>query len=139
MFHRIKCLAVAGLILAVLALSGCASAPASKGDIVKQRAEQRWEAIFERDYAAAYEFYSPGYKSKYSAVDMEISLRVQKVRWISADYVDHSCEEKSCSVKFDLGYRVAAPVPGMDVFTGWDRIEEQWIYTRGEWWYVPPK
>jgi hypothetical protein len=137
MFYKMKSPAVACLIFSVVLFTGCAGAPASKEDIVKQRAEQRWEAIFERDYAAAYEFYSPGYKSKYSAVDMEISLRVQKVRWISADYVDHSCEEKTCRVRFDLGYRVAAPVPGVDVFTGWDRIEERWIYTGGEWWYVP--
>jgi hypothetical protein len=139
MFHKVKRLAVAGLLLSVFFLPGCASSPVSKEDTVQQRAEQRWEAIFARDYAAAYEFYSPGYRSKYSAVDMEIAMRVQKVRWFSADYVDLSCEEKACKVRFDLGYRVAAPVPGVDVFTGWERVEEQWIHTSGEWWFVPNK
>jgi hypothetical protein len=42
-------------------------------------------------------------------------------------------------VRFNLGYKVAAPVPGIDVWTGWDTIEEQWIQTGGEWWYIPTK
>jgi hypothetical protein len=139
MLNQLKCLAAASMILALFIVTGCASAPATGEDAVKQRAEQRWEAIFAKEYASAYEFYSPGYRSKYSATDLEIALRVQKVRWFSADYVDHSCEEKSCIVRFNLGYKVAAPVPGIDVWTGWDTIEEQWIQTGGEWWYLPTK
>jgi hypothetical protein len=128
---------VAGLTLVCLLLSGCASAPASRDEVVKERAEQRWEHIFAREYSEAYEYYSPGYRSKFSAVDLEIALRVQKVRWRSAKYLDHTCEEKSCIVRFRLGYRVAAPVPGVDVWNGWSTVEEQWLNTRGEWWFVP--
>lgn len=137
MHHQFKRLAAAGMALAMFVLSGCAGAPLSGEDVVKQRAEQRWEAIFAKEYAKAYEYYSPGYRSKYSAVDVEIALRVQKVRWFSADYIDHSCEEKTCIVRFNLGYKIAAPVPGVDVWTGWDTIEEQWIFTSGKWWFVP--
>ncbi len=137
MHHQFKRLATAGMALAIFVLSGCAGAPLSGEDVVKQRAEQRWEAIFAKEYAKAYEYYSPGYRSKYSAVDVEIALRVQKVRWFSADYIDHSCEEKTCIVRFNLGYKIAAPVPGVDVWTGWDTIEEQWIFTSGKWWFVP--
>jgi len=136
MFKTFRYLAMAAAM--TLLAVGCAStAPSSPEDVVKQRAEQRWEAIFAREYGNAYEFYSPGYRSKYSATDLEIALRVQKVRWISADYVDQSCTEKACTLRFNLGYKVAAPVPGVDVWSGWDTIEEQWIKTSGEWWYLP--
>ena len=125
------------LTLAVLLLSGCAGTPASRDEIVRERAEQRWEAIFAKDYARAYEFYSPGYRTKYTATDLEIAIRLQKVRWTSASYSGQECEEKTCKVRFTLNYRVAAPVPGVDVYDGFNSIEEQWILTNGKWWYVP--
>jgi len=137
MSMKFKYPAIAGLILAMVLLSGCATAPASRDDLVRERAEQRWEYIFAREYSKAYEYYSPGYRSKFSAVDLEIALRVQKVRWTSASYLDHSCKEKTCIVRFKLGYRVAAPVPGIDTFSGWSIVEEQWVYTSGKWWFVP--
>ena len=137
MLMKINFPAVAGLTLVWLLLSGCASAPASRDEVVRERAEQRWEHIFAREYSEAYEFYSPGYRSKFSAVDLEIALRVQKVRWKSAKYLDHTCEEKSCIVRFRLGYQVASPVPGIDVWNGWSTVEEQWLNTRGEWWFLP--
>lgn len=124
-----------------LLAGGCASTTVSDSPdkIVKQRSEQRWQNIFDREYGKAYEYYSPGYRSKFSEVDLEIALRVQKVRWISADYVDQTCEEKSCVVRYNLGYRVASPVPGVAVWTGWETIEEQWVMVKGEWWYLPPQ
>jgi hypothetical protein len=130
-------LALTVILLTTLLLAGCAGAPSSPDQVVKERAEQRWEAIFARDYSKAYEFYSPGYRSQYSAVDLEIALRVQKVRWTSAKYIDHACNEDICKVRFNLSYRVAAPVPGVNVWNGWDTIEEQWVRTSGKWWYLP--
>jgi len=134
-----KNLAPAIVLLATLLLAGCAGAPLSPDEVVKDRAEKRWEEIFAREYSKAYEFYSPGYRSKFSATDLEIALRVQKVRWTSASYIDHACDENACMVRFKLGYRVASPVPGVNVWSGWDTIEEQWIKTGGEWWYLPEK
>ena len=127
-----------GLLSAAI-LAGCATSPAKKSqdDVVVERAKQRWEAILSRDYATAYALYSPGYRSATSVTDFEIELRLRKIRWISAEYMRHECEESRCTVKFKTGYQVNSPVPGLDTYSGYDSSEDQWVKTGGEWWFVP--
>jgi hypothetical protein len=127
----------ASLVFAVLA--GCATAPPSTDEIIAERAQARWDALLSRDYAAAYAYYSPGYRSTTSVTDLEIKLRLQRVRWTNAKYRDHSCDGDACTVRVDLTYQVSAPVPGVDSWKGFDLIEETWVRTGGEWWYIPPK
>lgn len=126
-------------LLAVLLLSACATTSAvSPEDVIEQRAQARWDALLTGDYASAYAFCSPGYRSTVSATDYEIGIRLKRVKWTSASYLDHDCEENTCKVRFQMGYRVNSPVPGVEVWNGYDRIEDQWIKTGGEWWYLPP-
>jgi hypothetical protein len=130
--------ACAFILPAVMLLSACATtATAPPEDIVKQRAQERWDALLSKDYATAYSYYSPGYRSTTSATDFEIGIRLRRVRWTSAEYLDHNCDESTCTVRFQLGYQVHSPVPGVDVWNGFDTIDDQWIKTGGEWWYFP--
>ena len=130
-FAAIACLAVL--------LGGCAAAPKSQDDIVIERAQQRWDAVIAGDLETAYTYYSPGFRATNSLIDYGVSMRVRKVRWTSAEYKSHDCEESRCSVVFDIGYKVGAPVPGVSVYEGSDVIEDRWIKTDGQWWFVPPK
>jgi hypothetical protein len=124
--------------LAAMLLSGCATTPtATPEDVVKQRAEARWEALLSRDYPGAYSFYSPGYRSTTKVTDFEFEIRLRRVRWTSAEYQAHECVGITCTVKFKLGYRVNSPVPGLNTWNGYDYIDEQWLKTGGEWWYLP--
>jgi len=66
-------------------------------------------------------------------------MKSRKVTWTSAAYRDHSCSENSCIVTFDVGYRVIKPVPGLDKWDGTSVINETWINTGGEWWYINKK
>jgi len=124
------------VLLSLMLLSACATTP-SPDEIVKERAEARWEALLSRDYASAYSFYSPGYRSTTSATDFEIEFRLRRVRWTMAEYMDHDCEENTCSVSFRMGYRVGSPVPGVNSWDGYDKVTDQWVKTSGEWWYLP--
>jgi len=134
----IRIAAVASFLLFAL-LSGCATAPQSDDEIVAERSQARWDAVLARDYETAYSFYSPGFRSTRSVADLEIKLRLQRIRWTNAKYRDHSCTGDSCTVRVDLTYKVSSPVPGVDSWNGFDLIEEQWVRTGGEWWYIPPK
>lgn len=130
------------LSLSVLVLSGCAStatSPENPEDILISRAESRWEALLSNDYETAYSYYSPGFRSGTSVVNYAIGIRSRKVRWTSAEYKEHSCTENSCKLTFDVGYRVLKPVPGLDKWDGTNLIEETWINTGGEWWYMDKK
>ena len=124
------------VLLLLMLLSACATTP-SPDSIVKERAETRWEALLSRDYASAYSFYSPGYRSTASVTDFEIEIRLRRVRLTTAEYLKHNCDENTCTVSFRVGYRVGSPVPGITTWDGYDLITDQWVKTGGEWWYLP--
>ena len=138
MMNKTRNPASAFILLIVMSLSACATtAPDPSDDVVAQRAQARWDALLSRDYAGAYAFYSPGFRSAVSAVDLEISTRQRRIKWLSAEYIAHFCDENSCKVRFNVGYRVHSPVPGVDTWSGYEIMEDQWIKTGGEWWYLP--
>ncbi|MEJ2385209.1 MAG: hypothetical protein P8Y54_12600 [Xanthomonadales bacterium] len=120
-------------------LAGCALTPAVDEDEVVERAKARWDAVLAGDYETAYPFYTPGFRSSTSLVDYAVSLRTRRVNGTSAEYQGHECGEDRCTVRFLIGYRVFAPVPGMTTYDGKQAIEDTWIRTGGEWWYLPPK
>ena len=125
-------------LLVVMLLSACATTPtASRDEIVKERAQARWDALESRDYAGAYALYSPGYRSAVSVTDFEVNLRLKRIRWTSATYQAHTCDENTCTVSFKVGYKINSPVPGVTVFNGWDVVNDKWVKTGGKWWYLP--
>ena len=132
---------VIGLILlAAMLLSACATTSSvSPEEIVKERAQARWDALLTGDFATAYSYLSPGYRSANTVVDYEIGIRVRKVQYRTAEYQGHSCEKNLCTVHFKVGYRVARPVPGMDNWESYSTVSEQWIESNGEWWFLPQK
>lgn len=124
---------------ATLLLAACATTPGASSSEKKavKRAEARWEAVLAKDYASAYAFYSPGYRSAVSPVDFEIAMRLRRVKYLTSEYSGHECDESACTVKFRVGYQVIDAVPGVRAFKGWDTIEERWVKTSGEWWFLP--
>jgi hypothetical protein len=121
----------------VLALAACATAP--KTDPVVERAQARWDAVIAGDLETAYTYYSPGYRSSTSLIDYGVEMRTRKLRWTSAAYKSHSCEGDRCELHFDVAFRVPRPVPGLTVYDGSDEVEETWIRSDGQWWYLPKK
>lgn len=122
-----------------LVLSGCATAPRGEDALVVERAQARWDAVVAGDLETAYAYYTPGYRSTHSVIDYALKVRTARVKWTSAEYLRHDCAEDRCTVVFSLDYRVAAPVPGMKVWDSKSTVEDTWVRTRGEWWYLPEK
>ena len=125
--------------LAALLLSACASTPRGEDGVVVKRAQERWDAIVTNNLEQAYTYYSPGYRSSHSLIDFGVTMRLRKVQYTSAEYMKHACEENRCSVSFKVGFRVMAPIPGMLKYDGHQVIEDTWVKTSGEWWYLPKK
>jgi len=126
------------LALVLLALSACATTPQQTESVI-DRAQLRWDSIFAGDFDTAYSLYSPGYRSATSRVDFEIELRMQRVKWTKAEYLEHECSENRCVVTFNVTYLVSKPVPGLDSYEGSSVIPGTWIKSDGEWWFVPAK
>jgi hypothetical protein len=131
--------ATCALLLAgsALLLTACATTP--KTDPLVERAQARWDALTSGDLETAYTFYSPGYRSSTSLIDFGVAMRTRKVKWSSATYKDHECEESRCTVRFDVAYRVPRPVPGLKVWDSTAVIKDTWIKVDGQWWYLPVK
>ena len=126
------------LLLVIMLLAACAAgAPASKDDIIVERANARWAAMLSGDLRAAYSYLSPGYRSKVPYEDYVMAMRLRRVLWTSSDYLDHSCDGDICTLRFKTGFKVNRPVPGLDVFNGTQEVEEQWLKIDGQWWYLP--
>ena len=138
---------VTALLISLVMLTACATSSvstdkkesASDKDIVVERAEARWAAMLAMDLETAYTYYSPGFRSTASVVDFMFQQRSRRVKWESAEYLSHNCSGSSCKVKFKTGFKVQKAIPGMDTYHGSDDVEETWVKTQGEWWYVPPK
>ena len=136
---RSRQLAILFVLAAMITLSSCASRTISDDERVVERAQQRWDAVIAGDLETAYEFFSPGYRSTHSLIDFGVSERMRRVKRNSAEYVEHSCEETRCLVKFLVGFTVYKPVPGMVDYSSKSLLEDTWIKTNGEWWYLPKK
>ena len=135
----VKDLAIIMCILILSACSGQTSKSGDPGEVVIERAQNRWDALFAGDFDSAYEYYSPGYRSKKSLIDFAIDIRTRRVGWTSAEYLDHSCDENTCTVNFRVGFVVKQPVQGLEKWESSSVIEEKWIKTGGQWWYLPKK
>ena len=135
------CLLLAGMITGLL-LSACASkVPVTESTefSIADRAQDRWEALLAGDFETAWGYYSPGFRSTTSIDELAFLMRSRRVRWTSAQYQEHSCLENSCTVIFDMGFTVERPVPGLDQWNGSDIVEEKWVKTDGQWWFLPKK
>ena len=121
-----------------LLLAACAASPAARDKALQERAQARWDALLAGDFAAAYAYNSPGYRSATSVTDFEISFRLRRVQYKSAKYESHSCEEQACTVRIWVDYSVSQLAQGVPEWKARNIIEERWILTDGNWWFAPP-
>lgn len=123
--------------LCTLLLSACATTDNVKKHPVEERAQQRWNALLEQDFDTAYSFYSPGYRSANSRVDFEISQRLRRVAITAARVEGSDCSADACTVTALVQYSVGAAVPGVSKWESTSNVQERWVRTEGNWWFVP--
>ena len=127
------------LMLSGVFLTACATGPGGVGNSIVERAQDRWDALLAGDFETAYGFYSPGYRSSRSVFDLAFEIRSRRVQWVSAEYRDHSCDERVCTVNFEVGFKVIKPVRGLPEWESSSLVDEKWVKTEGQWWYLPKK
>ena len=131
----------AGLFLAVLLLAACVpNPPKTPEETVLARSKAKWEAIFAKDYARAYQYLSPGFRELYSEEAWARRVERQPVKWLSADVLSAECTGRVCKVKVDLQIRVKPRVPGVPPVEVPAPITENWLLAEdGQWYYVPKR
>ena len=117
------------LVMAAIALvAGCATVPERPAEeVVKARAQARWDAVVKGDFDAAYGYFGPGTKAVNSLDTYKASIN--KDFYKSGQVEQVTCEAEKCEVQVKVEY----------VFKG-SRIKtplgETWIRQQGNWWYV---
>jgi hypothetical protein len=108
---------------------------------LKKRVSERWDSLIAKDFAKAYEYFSPAYR-KLFPLDRYLGLTGNSVQWKSIDIKDISVDGGRADVKILLRYRVTLPPePGfnMDALGTLDKtIHEVWLWEDGNWWYINP-
>lgn len=124
-------LARAAMLCAVSVAVGCATTQQQGGtaeDLVKARAQQRWDALLKGDTKAAYGYLSPGSRAVTSVEAYESSIRAGF--WKSAVVEGASCSTPdSCEARAQIEYEYR----GSRVKTP---LSETWIRQEGNWWLV---
>lgn len=126
----------ASSLLLIMALAACATS-GKQESLIGQRAQQRWDLLLAEDYDGAYRYLSPAYRSSVSSTQYQRRLLLQKVRWTGARYIDSECLENSCKVRISLDYSLRKALPGVPSYDGTQEVDEQWVKSEGQWWYVP--
>ncbi len=129
----------------VLLLSGCAntgtSSPAAAdrapAQTVEERAQIRWDHMVARDFGAAWEFYTPGYRSITPQPDFIAMMSGRPVIWQAAEVVRSECAQPDrCTVISQVAYRAPNAPSGINQMTVERELREEWLYVDGQWWFV---
>ena len=116
------------MVVVVFAVAACAMLdrrPAA--EVVKERAQARWDALVKEDIPAAYQYLSPGSRSVTPLPQYSASIR--HGFWKSVVVQDVVCETDSCEVHATIEYEFQ----GRRVKTPY---KEKWIREGSNWWYV---
>ncbi|MEA3638340.1 MAG: hypothetical protein VBE63_00165 [Lamprobacter sp.] len=102
---------------------------------LSDRVEARWAALAEGDFAKAYEYETPGYRDTVTPQQYPSQFG-RAVRWIGAEvlHLDVSETGDRAEVKVLLEYEARTPVG--DTYTNRRPLNERWIASEGDWWYV---
>ena len=125
----------------VALLAGCAG-PQRLSDesqaLLIDRAEARWAALVEHDWAAAYEFTSPAYRQVFSKT-MYARKFSYMVEWelTSVEMVNYDARAAVASVAVGVMSRPVKQTSAASEAIGAVPVRsvEQWILLDGQWWY----
>lgn len=126
--------------LAVSLLAACAGTGAgSQAPVevtVEERAQERWEHMITRDFNAAWEFYTPGFRETNPQADFRAEMARRPIRWLSASVRSAECEGDRCRVRVDVTYQAVAAPAGQSRNRLTRILDENWVRLDGQWWFV---
>lgn len=127
----VRPLGPAVVAVAIALLGGCATAgpddrPAE--EVVKARAQARWDALLKEDYATAYSYLGPGSRAvnsldAYKAAVPKAFYKAAQVDKVVCETAD-TCQADARVEYVFKGSRMKTP------------LVETWIRQEGNWWYV---
>ena len=116
-----------GVLMVALMASCAAINPRSSQDIVRERAQARWNALVQGDVKTAYEFFSPGSRATVTLADFASGIRIGFWKAVVVEQVE--CAAESCEVNSTIEYDHR----GMRIKTP---HRETWVREGSNWWFL---
>lgn len=130
--HIKRCAALLGVVLALSAITGCASLQSTPQDKVRQLANQRWQYIVEGKFDKAYEMTVPSFRKLKTKENYTIAMMTASVKWQSGEVVKVECETQSCKVTVKAVSQIMMPTRFKGPLVS--GLDETWIFEDGQWW-----
>lgn len=130
--HIKRCAALLGVVLALSAITGCASLQSTPQDTVRQLANQRWLYIVEGKFDKAYEMTVPSFRKLKTKENYTIAMMTASVKWQSGEVVKVECETQSCKVTVKAVSQIVMPTRFKGPLVS--GLDETWIFEDGQWW-----
>ncbi len=139
---RIPLAARALPVVLVLAIAGCASAPASKQlapeEIVAERAQQRWDALMGGRWDEAYGMLTRGYRDAHNLDSYRANFLGGLVNWKAVRVVRVTCDSpERCIATLDVDYELKGGMPGVPRLETTQQLEETWLDVGEGWLHLP--
>lgn len=122
-------------------LGGCAAPrvlDTAEQAVLEERAQQRWVALINRDWARAYDFTSPAYRAVFTREMYERKFSYL-VEWqlTSVEFLHYDADAAVASVAVRVMSRPAKLTSAASEAIGAvpTRFVEQWILSDDQWWY----
>lgn len=148
MVRFLRCLVIALAMLPVIAAGASSPQAGDAGDagaanessvqsaVIKKRVVARWDALIRKDFAAAYEFASPAYRSTFSLDAFKRNFALGRVAWRRVDVasVDFKGDD-AAEVGVRIYFLYHQPQVGGPVEMS-TTIRESWVRVGEQWWYL---
>lgn len=121
----------ASLLVTVVFTACAAVQPAAPEDAVRSRANARWQALTAGDFATAYTYSTPGFKTVVAADTYR--LRFGAAAWYGAEVISVTCPEPTqCTAKVRIDFKYMLKSKGADKIS--THTDETWLLENGQWW-----
>ena len=134
-----RLIGLAASLCAAALLAACATGGGSGGaKTPEKRAVERWKAIIAGDYATAYTYLTPGYRSGVSEAAWTGRQSRLPARRTGVELEGTECESiEVCEVRLNVEFEVQKVLPGVDTMTSNNFVAEAWLLLDGQWYFAP--
>lgn len=117
-------------VMAAIQACSVLGPPRPDEEVVRERAQARWDARLAGDVETAYSYASPAYRAAFDAKAFGERFGMGVAQWKSAAVKSVSCNGDVCDVEVHISYATTL-MKGRLIESD---LNERWVREEGQWW-----